>query len=532
MQVRAGMLPIDAARRFGTAPALTTATGTQTFAELDTSANRVATGLAAHGLRAGDRVGVLSHNRAEVVHAWLGCERAGIVRVTLHTHFDMAKHVALLRHVGARAVIFDTRFAGAVAAHRDQLGDLLLIAVGDDAPEWALPWPAVLGDGSPTAEPLDVGEDEPVYVQPTTGTTGEPKPWVITHRSWAAVVNHNMHHVDTFAPGLAPVGPDDVVLHAHALQWATGFQLLYPYLVRGARTVVLDDERFDPAAVLDTVVAEGVTGLLLPAPMLDPILDLIEQRGGPGAVEHRLRRLVVFFATPELLERTTALLGPVWCHGFGSTEQGAVTTRLLASEVTEDRGRIGSVGRPGSPFFEVAVVDDTGRPVPPGRLGEIVVRSAMSTGGYWQLPERTENAFLPGGWFRPGDVGHLDDDGFLYYVDRAGDSIPTSRGTVYPHTVEAAVLKHPAVANCGAVGTGGDHVVAAVVLKDGHDDSPALRAEIAETARPDLAAHEQPEIVVLGELPCVLGGAKVRRGVLRDRLTTAARTSAAARAAE
>ena len=515
MLIRAGMPAADAAARFAGRTALTTAGGAQTFAELDASANRVATGLAALGVGQGERVGVLSHNRAEVVHAWLGCERAGIVRVVLHSHFDMDTHAELLDQVGARGLIFDVRFAAAVEAHRDRLGDLLLIAVGEEPPSWATPWTDVLAAGSPVAEPLDVDEDSPAFIQPTSGTTGSPKPWTVSHRSWAAVVDQNLHHVDTFAPGLEPVGPSDVVLHAHALQWATGFQLLYPYLVRGARTVLVDDSDFDPAHVLDVIVSEGVTGLLLPAPMLDPILDVVELRGG---VEHRLRRLVVFFATPEVLERTTALLGPVWCHGFGSTEQGAVTTRLLASEVAEDPRRITSVGRPASPFFEVAIVDDAGRRVPTGRLGEIVVRSAMSIGHYWGMPDRTEGAFLPGDWFRPADVGHLDEDGFLYYVDRAADSIPTASGSVYPHAVEAAVLKHPAVANCGVVGLGDDRVVAAVVLKEGFADTEALREEIDRTAAPGLFPHERPEIVVLGELPCVLGGAKVQRAVLRERL--------------
>lgn len=515
MLIRAGMLPVDAATRFAGETALTTADGSQTFAELDAAANRVATGLAAHGMRERDRVGVLSHNRAEVVHAWLGCERGGIVRVVLHSHLDMAAHAELLKRVDARAMIFDVRFAEAVEAYRDRFDGLLLIAVGEEPPSWAIPWADVLAAGSPVAEPMDVDENAPAFIQPTSGTTGSPKPWTLSHRSWAAVVNQNLHHVDTFAPGLEPVGPADVMLHAHALQWATGFQLLYPYLVRGARTVLVDDSAFDPAHILDVIVSEGVTGLLLPAPMLDPILDLIEQRGG---VEHRLRRLVVFFATPEVLERTTALLGPVWCHGFGSTEQGAVTTRLLASEAAEDPRRITSVGRPASPFFEVAIVDDSGQRVPRGRLGEIVVRSAMSIGLYWGMPERTASVFLPGDWFRPADVGYLDESGFLYYVDRAADSIPTTSGTVYPHAVEAAVLKHPAVANCGVVGLGGDRVVAAVVLKEGIADTPSLREEIDGTAAPGLSPHERPEIVVLDELPCVLGGAKVQRAVLRERL--------------
>jgi acyl-coenzyme A synthetase/AMP-(fatty) acid ligase len=226
----------------------------------------------------------------------------------------------------------------------------------------------------------------------------------------------------------------------------------------------------------------------------------------------------VFFATPELLTRTTELLGPVWCHGFGSTEQGAPTTRLLAGDVVGHPDRLVSVGRPASPFFEVAVVNDSGERVEPGELGEIVVRSAMSNSTYADMPQRTEHAFLKGGWFRPEDVGYLDADGFLYFVDRAVDSIHTGHSTVYPHLVESAVLRHRAVANCGVVGDAAGKVIAAVVLKPGHADSGDLRAEITATASAGLKAHEVPLVLVVPELPTVLGGAKVQRGVLRELL--------------
>ena len=158
----------------------------------------------------------------------------------------------------------------------------------------------------------------------------------------------------------------------------------------------------------------------MPGPLLTPVLDAVEQRGG---FEHRLRRMVVFFGTPELLERTTKLLGPIWAHGFGSTEQGAVTTRLLPQEAAERPERLNSVGRPGGPFLEVAIVDEDGNRLGPRQVGEIVVRSAMSVGEYWGLPGKTAEAFFPGDWFRPYDVGYLDEDGFLYYADRAGDKI-------------------------------------------------------------------------------------------------------------
>ena len=181
-----------------------------------------------------------------------------------------------------------------------------------------------------------------------------------------------------------------------------------------------------------------------------------------------------------------------------------------------------SVGRPGSPFLEVAVVDEQGTRLSPGQVGEIVVRSAMSLGEYWGMPERTAQSFFPGDWFRPYDVGYLDQDGFLYYSDRAGDRITTAQGTVYPHLVEEAILGHNAVFLCGVVGLGepgNEEVVVGVQLKEGVTPSDQLAEEIlVETAR--LLEHERPvRAIFVSELPTVLGGAKVQRQALRERLT-------------
>ena len=142
-------------------------------------------------------------------------------------------------------------------------------------------------------------------LQLTSGTTGHPKAWVKTYRSWQAVIDHNLHHFDTSGPGVPPVGPDDVNLHFHPIQWASGFQTLYPYYVRGARTVLLDDEVFHPGVLLDTIASEQVTGVFMLGPLLTPVLDEIEARDG---FTHRLRRMVVFFGNPDQLDLTTRLL--------------------------------------------------------------------------------------------------------------------------------------------------------------------------------------------------------------------------------
>jgi acyl-coenzyme A synthetase/AMP-(fatty) acid ligase len=529
MQIESGGALRRALHRFGDRTAVSAPQGSLSFLQLNAQANAVGASLARLGLSAGDRVGVLSHNRLEVVPTWLAIEKRAMVRVVLHSHFDMTVHVASLEQVGATALVFDVRFAAEVDKHRAQMKQVKhFIALGDGAPTWATPY-AELQRGEQHDVAVDVEEDAACFVQFTTGTTGRPKPWVATHRSWQAVIANNLDHLDSMRPGQPAIGPDDVNLHFHALQWASGFQTLYPYLLRGARTVLVDDAQFDPAAAVDALVREQATGVLVPAPMFGPMLEIIEQRGG---VAHSLRRVVIFFATPELLRRVEKALGPVWCHGFGSTEQGAPTTRLTAADVAQDPRRIDSVGRGASSFFEVAVVDGAGKPEVRGRPGEIVVRSAMSTSRYWndgsaetdiEMQAKTRDSFFAHDWFRTGDVGYLDDEGFLFYLDRDKDKILAVAGTVYPHVVEARLLTHAAVANCGVVGlgqTGRQSVVAGVLLKPDTPRSAALADAILKSVESALQSHERPtRLVFVDELPTVLGGAKVQREVLARQLS-------------
>ena len=522
MKIEAGAPFTQVAARFADRVALhDSQKRSRTYAELRERANRIGSGLEAMGIAPGDRVAVLSYNRVEVVELWLALERFNVVRVVLHSHFDMEVHVKTMAAVGTRALIFDSRFAEAVDEHRGTMTTVdTFVAVGDDAPQWAVRYEDVASKGIPADPKRDVDEDAPCFLQLTSGTTGQPKPWVHSHRSWRAVIANNLEHLDTFSPGGAAVGSSDVNLHFHALQWATGFQTLMPYLLRGATTIIFDDEGFDPNSLADTILEGGVTGMLVPGPMLPPILDALEARGVAG---HKLRRVVIFFATPDLLGRTSKVLGKVWCHGFGSTEQGAPTTRLTWSDAEGSAKRIESVGRGASPFFEMAVMNERGERLPAGAVGEIVVRSAMSTGSYWGLPDKTAECYFPGGWLRPNDIGYIDEEGFLFYLDRAKDRITTESGVVYPHMVETAVLRHADVANCGVVGIGGaerQSVVAAVLLKNGISRSTALASEIIKLAGNGLADHERPRrVVFVDELPTVLGGAKVQREVLKLRIS-------------
>lgn len=519
MKYEAGLLARTAAATFPNHVALTWKGENQTFAELNAVSNALGSGLVSLGVQQGERIGLLSFNRPEVIQGWLACEKFGLVRIAMHTHTPMEDHVAILNHVGAKALMFDTKFTHEIDRFRNELDSgTLYVAIGPDAPTWATPIADVVAAGSSEDPFLQVDENDTCFIQLSSGTTGKCKPWVKTYRSWLAVINHNATHLDTY-PGVGAIDASDVNLHFHPLQWATGFQTLYPYFIRGARTVIAPDETFDADGLVDLIVNEGITGVFAPGPLLSPILDAVESRGG---INHQLRRMVIFFGSPELLDRTTKLIGPIWAHAFGSTEQGAATTRLLASHVEESRHRIDSVGRPGSPNLEIAIVDADGQWVPTGESGEIVVRSAMSLGRYWQMPDATEAAFFDDDWFRSGDVGYLDADGFLFYGDRAGDTIRDDGVAVYPHVIEARFLAQDSVANVGVVPiveNGKQLIIAAVLLKNGNQAGSTTRNALMSAVAESLPPVRVPDdIVFVDEIPTVLGGAKVQRRALRDQV--------------
>ncbi|ROO84714.1 fatty-acyl-CoA synthase [Actinocorallia herbida] len=470
--------------------------GDLTYAALEDRAARLASVLAADGVGEGDRVAYLGLNSSSFLVVLLAAARIGAIfvpmnfRLTgLESRYVLARSeaVALVCEEGLRDVA-DTARAGSPVR--------LLLLVDDDAADpvvgapgdWA-PWSAVLAQAAPLPSAVRRGFDDPAILMFTSGTTGLPKGVLLTHGNlWWNQVN-----VETVVD--ARVGD---VTHAAAPLFHIGAlnSFVLRALVRGG-TVVLR-RSFDAEGTLDDFVRYGVnTTFLVPA----MLATLSRVPGLASADLSALRSVIVAGAPvpPSLIEgyaRHGVLLQQAW----GLTETSPFATHLPA-ELT--RAKLGSAGLP-MPHTEVRVVDSaTGRPVPAGVAGEVVVRGPNVTPGYWRNEEATRAAFDAEGWFHSGDVGHFDADGFLYIVDRLKDLIITGGENVYPAEVERVLSDIPGVVDVAVVGTPdekwGEKVVAVVTLEPG---ASLTYEAVRDHADGRLARYKLPkELKIVSSVP-------------------------------
>jgi len=524
-----GRMLTNTARRFPDRPAVSWGERTLTYAELDARTDALAHGLAALGVRRGDRVAVLMRNRPELLEAMYACFKAGYCLVPLNARFtadEVTYHVA---DAGAAAVLTDSD--GASVVLDAELGDAAVVVAGDAA-EGAANGAvganasggvdgrahrhdeliaAFLG-GPGAAVPVD--RDDLAWLFYTSGTTGRPKGAMLTHGNLAFVTA-------SWLADLTPMDEHDVTLHAAPLTHGAGFHAL-AVTARGAHHVIPTDTRFDPASVFALLASAGVTNTWMVPTQIVMLTDAAVASGPP---ELPALRDVVYGGAPFVpaeLRRAIEVFGPVFVQLFGQGETPMTATVLSRAEhaaaITDGRlDRLASAGsaRPG---MDVRILGDDDTELPSGEVGEVCVRGPAVMLGYWNRPDETEAA-LRNGWLHTGDLGRVDDAGYVYLLDRAKDLIITGGSNVYAVEVEAALADHEAVRDVAVVGvpdrTWGELVVAVVV-----SDAPGDETEgaLASHCTNHLAAYKRPRrYAFVDELPRNAYG-KVLKRELRERL--------------
>ncbi len=483
-----------------------------TFHAWNDRACRLANGLTGLGLAKGDRVAILAYNRVEWAEIYVAAAKAGLIAVPVNFRLTAPEARFLCEDSGVRAIIAEDALRGVADEVRGTLalGKGRHILIGGAAPADWTDYEDLIARSAPDEPAVRVAPEDPWCIMYTSGTTGNPKGAIRSHRGMAMLAL--MTEVEL---GLGRT--DDALLvmpmcHANSLNFFTAF------LYVGAAVTVFSRPNFDPALCLRTIGATGVTFSSLTPTHFVMMLDVPgAERGDAGF--GRVRKLMISSA-PARVETKRAVMEMFPNSGlfelYGSTEAGWVT--MLHPD--EQFDHLGTVGREVVGSAPVRLLDDDGNDVPDGEVGELHSRGPYAFDGYWNLPGKTAEAFR-GDYLSVGDMALRDADGYIRLIDRKKNMIITGGENVYPTEVEAVLARHPDVKDVAVVGRPdpkwGERVEAAVVLRPG---AATTAQDIIDWSRDRLAGFKRPRAIIFltqEEMPRNATG-KILHRVLRDML--------------
>ena len=489
-----------------------------TYAQLQQQANRLSNALAAHGVRRGDKVAIMLPQRPETAVAHIACYQMGAVAVPLSFLFGPDALEYRLQNSESKAALVDQASLPNLIPIRGKLLQLgCVIGVAGAREAWTVDWDSQLAASAPEFDPVATRATDPALLVYTSGTTGPPKGALMPQQCLLGNLPGFVHSHDLF--------PETGDLFWSPADWAwTGglMDALLPSLYFGVPILGFRG-RFDPERALSLMAKYRVRNTFL-----FPTALKMMMKAFPEPRAHFDVALRSVMSAGEAVG-TTAFgwaqdaLGVTINEMFGQTEMNYI----VGNSHTLWPAKPGSMGRP-YPGHRIAVIDDEGKEVPRGEMGEVAVNRIAPDGSpdpvffleYFKNPEATERKFS-GDWCRTGDLAHQDDDGYLWYQGRSDDMFKAAGYRIGPAEIENCLVKHPAVANAAVVPspdeTRGNVVKAFVVLAPGQSASAALEDDLQRHVRKFLAPYEYPkEIEFIDALPMTTTG-KVQRRVLRER---------------
>jgi long-chain acyl-CoA synthetase len=470
------------------------------YRNLNQRINKLANALLSLGLKKGDRVGLLFHNSLAYLESYLALYKAGLIWVRLNARLALPEFKGMLEDSGALALIHGPEFIE--MAEKASQGLRWVIQQGPDA---RIDYDDFLQKGSDQEPKADVYLDDLSDLWYTSGTTGAPKGIMLTHRNIVTCTQFLLSDVYDITQG-------DSFLTPGALSHAGSVRIL-PFIIRGATCYL--QSHFDPQRICEDIEKFRITDLATVPTML---IALMDYPGMPHLDLGSLRR-ITYAGAPTPVERIKEALeqfGPVLDQSYGQAESIITITHLSRQEhILKDdparEARLASAGRE-YPGVQVRIMDDNGQILGPGEIGEVVTRSDLVMRGYWNQPDKTQEA-LKEGWLHTGDIGYLDEDGYLFLVDRKHDKIITGGLNVYPREVEEVLSAHPAVAQVAVFGVKdpfwGEAVTAAIVVRQGIS---VTEEELMAGCKERLAGYKRPKkVFFLEDLPKNLYGKVLRR---------------------
>jgi long-chain acyl-CoA synthetase len=481
-------------------PCLADPTRRLTFSEVNARVNRLAHGLRAFGCAPTDVIAIYARNSIEYLEMFHACAKLGLRFVTLNFWHRLGEMEVLLNHSEASWLVIDEADQERIAELRSRLPNLRgLIVIGTASVEGAHSWNDILARGHAGEPGVPVDKNAPFWMMYTSGTTGSPKG---LYRSflrtslclWAGMIEFGFRPSDAFL-AVSPFFHGVTFLPLMVLQ-------------TGGSVYVLSE--FVPEQVFSIIEQDKITcGFMVPT-----TLSMLMSHARYEAADFRsLRMLVTGGSALPTSVKTNIMrkMGPVLHEFYGASESGFITVLHPEDQLRKERCC-------GQPAFgaEVEIRGENGRPVLPGEVGEVFTRCEGRFDAYFKDVERTDAA-VQQGWFTAGDLGRMDEQGFVYIVDRKSDLIISGGENIYPREIEDVLRNHPAIADCAVVGVADDlwgESVKAVVVT--HIGSSLAAGDVIEHCSAHLAGFKRPKHVEFASALPKNASGKVLKAQLRD----------------
>ena len=488
-----------------------------TFNQLNERANQLGNALLKLGVKKGDRVATLVINCNQVVEIYFASAKIGAIYVPLNFRAKGNELTYMLNSSETEALFVGERYLDLVNSIKPELKSVKHFISIDKPQEGMLYYEDMIASSSAEDIFTDIADDETTMLMYTAGTTGFPKGVMLLHNSFSIYVLENVTPAD-------PVTIEKNILTV-PLYHVAGVQAMMA-AIYGGRTLIME-RQFEPVEWMELAQAEKADRAMMVPTMLKQLID------HPDFSKYDLSSLkvITYGAAPmpvEVIKKAMEVLpGVSFINAFGQTETASTITMLgpedhvitgTEEEKEKKLKRLSSIGKP-MPDVEMKIVDEDGKQLPPGEVGEIVARGPRVMAGYWKDQEKTDKTIDKDGWVHTGDMSYVDEDGYFYLAGRATDMIIRAGENISPEEVEAVLHSYSKIDEAAVIGIPdedwGEVPKAFCVIKEGFED--CTPEDIMEYCRANLASYKRPRVVeFIDELPRNPMG-KVLKRVLRER---------------